>query len=64
MRDPKRIRRILKLIEEIWYWNPDLRLGQLLVNASPDIEDHAFGVEDDDIERELVRFASRMRDEI
>lgn len=33
MRDPKRIQPILKLIEELWTENPDLRLGQLLVNA-------------------------------
>ncbi|MGE0594658.1 MAG: hypothetical protein AB7G23_08960 [Vicinamibacterales bacterium] len=33
MRDPKRIQPILKLMEELWTQNPDLRLGQLLVNA-------------------------------
>lgn len=33
MRDPDRIQPILKLVEELWTQNPDLRLGQLLVNA-------------------------------
>ena len=32
MRDPKRIDTILKKIEEIWKEQPDLRLGQLIVN--------------------------------
>ncbi len=30
MRNPKRIKRILKLIEKIWKKNPDLRLGQFV----------------------------------
>ena len=33
MRDPKRIKPMLKLIEEIWLRYPDLRLMQLLGNA-------------------------------
>ena len=33
MRDLKRIKRILKLIEKIWKKNPDLRLYQLLGNC-------------------------------
>jgi len=33
MRDPKRIKPILKVIEEIWEKNPDLRLTQLLMDA-------------------------------
>ena len=35
MRDPARIERILELIGEAWRQNPDLRLGQLVVNAAP-----------------------------
>lgn len=31
-KDPKRIDRILKQIEEIWKKHPDLRLGQLVLN--------------------------------
>lgn len=30
MRDPKRIRRILKLFERIWTRMPDMRFGQML----------------------------------
>lgn len=33
MRDPKRIKPMLNLIEEIWIKAPDLRLMQLLLNA-------------------------------
>jgi uncharacterized protein YihD (DUF1040 family) len=33
MRNPKRINKILRLIEEIWEDNPDLRLTQLLLNT-------------------------------
>ena len=33
MRDPKRIKPILKLIEVIWATNPDLRLCQLIGNC-------------------------------
>ena len=32
MRDPKRIKRIAKLIVELWSKCPDQRLGQLLEN--------------------------------
>jgi len=32
MRDPKRIKKMLKQIEKIWEKNPDLRLFQLLLN--------------------------------
>lgn len=34
MRNPDRIPRILDLIREYWLKHPDLRLGQLLSNAS------------------------------
>ncbi len=33
MRNPKRIPRVLKEIQNIWKQNPDLRLGQLLLNV-------------------------------
>lgn len=32
MRDPKRIKRILQLVEELWNRHPDQRFGQLLEN--------------------------------
>lgn len=33
MRDPARIDQILELLREVWTRSPDLRLGQLIVNA-------------------------------
>lgn len=40
MRDPKRIKRILKLLEVYWTQYPDLRLGQILGNAVPPVRGH------------------------
>ncbi len=34
MRDPKRIRPLLKALEAHWTAHPNLRLGQLIVNLS------------------------------
>ncbi len=51
MRNKKRIKRILKLIEKIWEKAPDLRLYQLLGNCFPP-GDHYY-VEDDILERKL-----------
>lgn len=34
MRDPKRIPLILRKLEKLWLRAPDLRLGQLLMNAA------------------------------
>lgn len=36
MRDPNRIPRILNLLRAYWEENPDLRLGQIVVNLTPD----------------------------
>lgn len=45
-RDPKRIQPILDVLKKIWMENPDLRLGQIIVNASKDnpyhVEDHVM----------------------
>ena len=56
MRDPKRIDRMLKKLEELWKQNPDWRLGQLVFNSAA----HAgwdnydvFYCEDDQMERGL-----------
>lgn len=45
MRDPRRIKKVLKTIEDIWRQNPDLRLGQLLGNAVP--ESMIYYIEDE-----------------
>lgn len=34
MRDPKRIPKILAQLGDLWMANPDLRLGQIMGNAS------------------------------
>ena len=51
MRDPKRIKPMLKLIEKIWIKNPDLRLMQLLGNVLGS-GDHYYK-EDDQLETNL-----------
>ncbi len=35
MRNPDRIPKILKRLEEVWLKNPDLRFGQLIENVFP-----------------------------
>jgi len=51
MRDPKRIPKVLKELEEIWTKFPDLRLGQLLLNAVADPT--LYYTEDEDLLKEL-----------
>jgi uncharacterized protein YihD (DUF1040 family) len=51
MRDPKRIKRILELIQNIWEQHPDLRLCQLIGNVFPGDNYH---IEDDDLEKQLL----------
>lgn len=53
MRDPNRIEKILKEIGDIWKQYPDLRLGQLLLNAARDPV--LYYLEDDEIIKELKR---------
>ena len=36
MRNPKRIKKVLKAIEEVWELYPDMRLGQLICNVYRD----------------------------
>ncbi len=52
MRDPKRIERILKLVEKIWNDYPDLRLTQLIMNALR-MNSDPYYVEDDKLEDAL-----------
>lgn len=51
MRDPKRIKRILSIIEGIWVKNPDLRLCQLIGNCWEAGDNYAK--EDDELEIRL-----------
>lgn len=52
MRDPKRIDRILGLVEKIWKLGPDLRLTQLIMNALK-INTDPYYIEDDKLEQAL-----------
>lgn len=36
MRDPARIDKIVGLLRRYWHANPDLRLGQIISNLTPD----------------------------
>jgi hypothetical protein len=53
MRDPERIDRILGKLKTHWEEHPDMRLGQLLSNISPDFEQNPFYTEDDELEKEM-----------
>lgn len=52
MRDPKRIKRILTIIEEYWDKHPDMRLTQLIMNVLQMNEDPYY-IEDDILEKKL-----------
>lgn len=49
MRDPKRIDKILNKIKHLWKKYPDLRLFQLLINASGQHGDPGLYYLEDDI---------------
>lgn len=56
MRDPKRIDRIINKLRAYWQSQPDLRLGQIVHNLTPDpdgFSDEIFYIEDDRIEEAL-----------
>lgn len=53
MRDPKRIKTILELIEKLWLDMPDLRLCQLLSNCFGDKD--LYYIEDDVLEKQIKR---------
>ena len=66
MRDPNRIPIMLKALEEVWRADPDLRIGQLLVNATnfsgrkvvcPEI----FYAEDDALLKGIEQYRDKVR---
>ncbi len=61
MRDPNRISQILEELQRIWQKYPDLRLGQLLGNASDELI--LYYVEDDDLIAQLKKFDGQMQDQ-
>lgn len=59
MRDPERIDEMLDLIREVWQSNPDLRFGQLIVNAARMREpatENIFYIEDGSLAKGLIRY--------
>ena len=63
MRDPRRIRRITRLIENIWNRYPDMRFGQLYMSLFTMYERHTgikfrdyWNVEDSHFEKFLNEF--------
>lgn len=54
MRDPRRIKRVLALLEKEWQKVPDWRLGQLIENIARELGwNDAFYMEDDVLQKEL-----------
>jgi len=65
MRDPARIESMLNQIRELWETVPDMRLGQLIVNAvrpsepCPDV----FYIEDTVLQHRIANLADEIRPE-
>ena len=61
MRDPKRIRPLCERLTAAWSTIPDLRLGQLIVNAvyTADSNLDPFYIEDERLIREIESFVYR-----
>lgn len=62
MRDPNRIKPILKKLEDYWTKNPDLRLGQIIANCVRAHDDRLncdpFYFEDEDLVNGLEKLDS------
>ena len=63
MRDPKRIPKVVEVLQKLWEKHPDQRLGQLIVNAASMIVGREpmpptplFHIEDDALLDGLARF--------
>jgi uncharacterized protein YihD (DUF1040 family) len=54
-RDPERIPRILEVLRQRWELEPDLRLCQLIVNATGRTAPEVFYVEDEELEAALLK---------
>lgn len=55
MRDPNRIEPMLDLLRKVWMQHPDMRLGQIIVNAARQDEPcpQIYSVEDGKVSRGL-----------
>lgn len=62
VRDKKRIKRILNLIEELWMLNPDGRFGQTLINYNIVPDDiRVWSNEDDKFEDYLKKLLKGLK---
>lgn len=57
-RDPQRIAKVLNTIRDVWFEFPDLRLGQLLINSTPDGRD-LYYIEADEMIKNLREYAKK-----
>ena len=55
MRDPRRISRIITILEKVWQTQSDLRLGQLLLNLATLYDFDLYYIEDNKLERLLKK---------
>lgn len=53
MRDPKRIKTILNLLEEVWVKTPDQRFGQFMINNGLMDDGRLWHIEDDKWEEHI-----------
>ena len=56
MKDPKRIKKVLREIEKVWKKYPDLRLMQLLGNVWTEEQFDSYYIEDKILLRYLKRY--------
>lgn len=58
MRDPARIDRVIEKLRDLWKLQPDMRLGQLLVNVIRPSQPcpQIFYAEDTDTEQKLTQY--------
>lgn len=58
MRDPKRIKPLLKTLEDVWNDVPDWRFGQLICNMLGTFGRDPFYVEDDEMQEFMKKYLS------
>ena len=59
MRDPARIDEVLAEVKRVWDKHPDLRLGQLMVNALHVLVGEERGMTDGELTRRLFNLEER-----
>lgn len=61
MRNPKRIRRIMKELEELWKVVPNWRFGQLICNIFGTQNIDIFHIEDDKAEEIIKNYLNELK---